>query len=113
MKLTISQEIELNGVIELDNIKGLKTLITSDKKIDIPANVEIVNCPDLESFGDIRSIDGYLRVKYHEEKLTSLGNIEKIGHSIQGFSSLEDLGQLSVFNSRMWEFYDNREGRRS
>jgi GNAT superfamily N-acetyltransferase len=99
-----------DGFIELNSIKGLKTLITSDKKIDIPGDVEIVNCPDLESFGDIRSIDGYLEVKYHEEKLTSLGNIEKIGHSIRGFSSLEDLGQLSVFNSRMWELYDNRGG---
>jgi GNAT superfamily N-acetyltransferase len=99
-----------DGFIYLDNIKGLKTLITSDKKIDIPANVEIVNCPDLESFGDIRSIDGYLEVEYHAEKLTSLGNIEKIGRSITGFPSLIDLGKLSVFNSRMWEFYDNREG---
>jgi GNAT superfamily N-acetyltransferase len=101
-----------DGFIYLDNIKGLKTLITSDKKIDIPANVEIVNCPDLESFGDIRSIDGYLEVEYHAEKLTSLGNIEKIGRSITGFPSLEDLGQLSVFNSRMWEMYDNRELRK-
>jgi hypothetical protein len=71
-----------DGFIQLDSIKGLKTLITSDKKIDIPADVEILNCPDLESFGDIRSIDGYLEVEYHAEKLTSLGNIEKIGRSI-------------------------------
>jgi GNAT superfamily N-acetyltransferase len=96
--------IGLNGFIKLNRIKGLKTLITSDKKIDIPGSVEIVNCPDLESFGDIRSI-GLLLSAERSPALKSLGNIEKIGHSIRGFSSLEDLGQLSVFNSRMWEFY--------
>ena len=99
--------IGLNGFIELKGIKGLKTLITSDKKIDIPGDVEIVNCPDLESFGDIRSIGRHLSAE-RSPALKSLGNIEKIAGSITRFPSLIDLGKLSVFNTKDWEFYDNR-----
>ena len=98
--------IQVNNVtldIELLNITGLKNLITSDKKIDVAGDVELDGCPDLESLGDIRSIGRHLSAE-NSPALKSLGNIEKIGGSITRFPSLIDLGKLSVFNIKDWEF---------